>query len=193
MFKKFKAFEAPHSYNFRDPDTQAPFITATKQELINQVTAYREQNDLPRIEELEKVLENYWCGQVENSGKCVPDAEITRSLMTYIKGGVVLLSNMLYKKFATQEAADARAKQCTTCKYNSFPDKGPFFKWADDLAIQSVGQRKTTLDNEIGICAICTCNLRSKVHYGGTLDKFTPEQTKRLTEVSCWQLALVKD
>lgn len=42
MFKKFKAFEAPHSYNFRDPDTQAPFITATKQELINQVTRLNE-------------------------------------------------------------------------------------------------------------------------------------------------------
>lgn len=189
--KKFAPFEAPRSYEFKDPDTGFVQRASSLTELYKNITLYRIQNGLEPLEYLDTVVENYLCGLPENANKC-KGVQLHRSVATYVKGGMVLLKNMLFPKFVTPAEAEARAKQCSTCKFNIFPDKGPFLGYADEIAISQVGERKTSLDKELGNCEVCTCVLRGKVHYGGTLDKFPPDQEEKLKSVNCWQLGIVK-
>lgn len=192
MLKRFKAFEVPYQYDFKDPDTGFQFKSHNKDDLNRQIVSYRSQNGLDPIEGLALVLENYWCGQIQNAGKCQEcPPDMTRGFTEYLAGGMVLLKAMLFKRFVTQEVAEKRAKHCTECRYNIFPDKGPFMAWTDEVAVQCVGaKRKTSYDDKLGQCAVCTCVLKSKVYIDQKLDPFTPKQVERMKQVKCWQLEL---
>lgn len=190
MFFKFKAFQGPASYSFKDPDTGYIYRETSKQELISRITAYRAQNNLEPIEHLPFTIENYLCGLPENTGKCEP-VELKRGLMGTLRGGIALLKNYMYQSFASQEVADERAKQCSQCKYNVFPDKGAFIEWSDHIAINSVGDRKTALQEELGSCIVCSCVVKAKVWYTGEVPAVA-EQLPKFEEVACWQLKLMK-
>lgn len=191
MLKTFKAFEAPYRYDFVDPDTGHKFIDYNRDSLIDRIVAYRSQNRLAPIEKLPEVLNNYWCSQPENVGKCRPcEEEVTRGFYAVLQGGITLLKALAMKHFSPQEVADARSEQCKDCKYNSFPDRGPFRVWIDDVAVSCVGSRKSKHHEDIGICAVCTCPLRSKVFIEEKLPAFTPKQVELLRGVKCWQLKL---
>lgn len=190
MFRRFKAFEASPIYQFKDPDTGFIQKAASLTELYKNIIMYRLQNNLEAIESLREVVENYLCGLPENCNKCQENVEIERSFSQYIKGGIALLKNMAFNRFVTQDVAEKRALQCTQCKFNVFPDRGPFLKWADEIAVSQVGERKTSYDNELGNCEVCTCVLKSKVFYDGKLDKFSDEEVVKMKSVSCWQLQL---
>lgn len=186
MFKKFRAFEAPAYWVFIDPDTNHSFSGKDKPSLLKDIVNYREQNMLEPIERLDLVVDNYLCGLPENSYKC-EGYELDRRWSQYMKGGLALLKNLAFKKFATQEEAERRSKICEKCPYNVFPDKGPFMKWSDDIAAGCVGERKTKNHQKLGSCAVCSCVLRSKVFYVGELDKFSEEDLVKLKKVGCWQ------
>lgn len=190
MFKKFRAFEAPYRYDFTDPDTGMTFQGKSREDLVKQIITYRQQNRLAPIEGLALVLENYWCAQPENVGKCQDNPDATRGFTAYLSGGMTLLKSLLFKRFATQEVADKRAEQCIGCEFNAFPDRGPFVKWTDELAIECVGQRKSKFHTELGQCAVCTCTLRAKVFIDDVLPPFDKEQVVQLKRVKCWQLLL---
>lgn len=164
----------------------------SKSALMDRINAYRAQNNLERIEYLSLVLESYWCSLPENNGKCVPVDKLPRGAMGFLRGGMALLQNIFYGEFAPQWLAEMRAGQCKSCIFNSFPDHTGFNKWADEIAVASVGSRKTTAHNELGLCAVCTCPLRAKVWYKGTVS-FTPEQEKSFKSVDCWQLKLPRN
>lgn len=190
MFKRLRAFEAPHSYVFVDPDTGYKYHTHNQESLVKSIITYRHQNRLPNIEALNAVLENYWCGLPENNGKCQDNKNITRSWSAYIKGGVALLQNLAYRKYASQETADTRSEQCAKCPNNTFPDKGPFIKWSDEIAIQCVGERRSKEHLNIGSCGVCSCPLRAKVFWDSPLPPFPEDQLVELKKVKCWQLKL---
>ena len=190
MFKKFKAFESPHSYVFTDPDTGFKYSERTKEELVKHIITYRHQNRLPEIEMLNAVLDNYWCGLPENAGKCQANATLQRGLIPTIRGGIALLTNLMYQVFAEQSVADTRSEQCSTCPFNYFPDKGPFVAWSDNIAINTIGEKKSKMHKQLGNCKVCDCPLRSKVFYGKTLDAFPEEQVLKFKTVKCWQLEL---
>src|SRR5690348_12853772 len=142
MFKKFRAFEVPAYWVFTDPDTGYSFSGKDKPSLIKDIVNYRFQNNLEPIERLDLVLDNYLCGLPENNHKCT-GYELDRKFSQYIKGGLALLKNLAFKRFATQAEAERRSKICEKCPYNIFPDKGPFIKWSDDIAVSCVGEKKT--------------------------------------------------
>jgi hypothetical protein len=190
MLRRFRPFEASPIYQFKDPDTGHLYKEPSLKQLYTAIITYRIQNRLDAIEHLKEVVENYLCGLPENCNKCQPNEQLHRSMYTYIKGGVALLKNMFFQKFVTQTEAEKRAEQCVTCEYNVFPDKGPFMAWADEIAISQVGERKCSKDKYLGSCAVCTCVLKSKVHFDGTLEKFPEEELVKLKSVKCWQLKL---
>lgn len=192
MFKKFKAFEASARLEFKDPDTGHMYSAKKLGDLYKDIIQYRVQNGLELIENLVETVENYICGLPENCNKCT-GVELHRSFYTYIKGGIALIKNIAFKKYATQEVAEERAKQCVACKFNVFPDKDVFTKWSDDIAIMQVGERKTSLHEELASCEVCTCALRGKVFFDGTLPPFTDEEKEKLESVKCWQLSLVSN
>lgn len=191
MFKRFRAFEVPAYWVFTDPDTGHSFSGKDKPSLIKDIVNYRFQNNLEPIERLDLVLDNFLCGLPENSYKC-QGYELDRKFSQFIKGGLALLKNMAFRRFATQIEAERRSKICEKCPYNVFPDRGPFMKWSDDIAVSCVGERKTQNSSKLGSCAVCNCVLRSKVFYSGELEKFSEEDLLKLRPVKCWQLELSK-
>jgi hypothetical protein len=189
MLKKFKPFEATDNYTFKDPDTGHVYKEKTLKQLYTAITIYRIQNRLEVIEYLNEVVENYLCSLPENCNKCRTE-ELKRSMYLTIQGGIALLKNMFFQKFATQEVAEKRAAQCVTCKFNIFPDRHGFIKYADDIAIKQIGERKVSVEKELGSCEVCTCVLKSKCHFDGKLSKFNEEEVAKFKSVNCWQLKL---
>lgn len=191
MFFKFQSFEGPSSYKWKDPDTGREFNEPSKAELIKRIVQYRVQNNLEHIEHLSFVLESYWCMLPENAGKCVPIEGNPRGAMGFLKGGIALLRTFLYDSFAPQEVADKRSEQCARCPFNIFPDKGPFVKWSDEVAIASIEDRKSKRHNDLGQCAVCSCPLKAKVFYTGNIEN-RKDWVENMEAVNCWQLSLMK-
>lgn len=190
MFRKFRAFEASSIFEFVDPDTGFKFKAGKLMDLYKDIILYRQQNNLTPIESLNHVVENYLCSLPENCNKCQENDTITRSFSQYIQGGIALLKNMAFKKYASQHVAETRGAQCSTCRFNVFPDKSGFLAWADDIAISQVGERKVSMASELGSCSVCQCPLRGKIFVADTLPKFPDDQVDKLKSVSCWQLKL---
>lgn len=188
-FMKFKPFSAPQRYIFKDPDTGHFYNEANKQELVKAIVSYRVQNQLEPIEHLGAVLESYWCGLPENVGACQPAKPFSRGFFGYIKGGVALVKNIYYgdSNIVSADLADKRAEVCIGCRYNTFPDKGMFIQWSDEVAEASVGDSKSKYHDLLGNCEVCSCPLRAKVFYKGPSDLTTQERTQ-MREVGCWQV-----
>lgn len=184
VFMRLKPFQGPKEYKFVDPDTGYRFRGRTRQELLSHIVAYRAQNQLEPIEELGLVVENYLCTLPENCGSCHENQAISRGFLKTIKGGVVLLVNVALKKFVTPEKADERGAVCLNCPHNVFPDKDRFVRWSDDLALHSIGERRSKHHEALGTCDLCDCPLRVKVWNGV---KVKPDRPA-LYPHFCWQI-----
>lgn len=184
VFMKFRPFYGPHAFTFVDPDTKYQYNASTQAELVKKIIGYRTQNRLEPIEALDAVLENYWCYLPENKGKCKP-YPLKRGFLQMFKGGIALLINYAYDKFVGQELADARAEICARCPHNIKPEKGVVNAWLDEIAVASVGDRRTKVHDELGTCEICSCPLPAKVFYGGTID-LSEDELSQMPDY-CWQ------
>lgn len=184
---KFKAFQVPSRYVFKDPDTGREFSGKDMKELFDQIIPYREQNRLPTIDALDHVIENYLCHLPENSGKCEA-RNLKRGWWQYLKGGISLLENLAYGKenMVEDSIAEERAKICIGCPNNVFPDKGGFLKWSDELAEAATGGRRIPSYDKIGNCSACSCVLKAKTFFKGPF-KLTDKEKSKLPDF-CWML-----
>ena len=58
------------------------------------------------------------------------------------------------------------------------------------IALHSVGDRKVTLQDQLGHCDGCSCVLKAKVHYGGEINLSSEEEEViRCCNPDCWQLS----
>jgi hypothetical protein len=135
------------------------------------------------------VMEHYWATLPENAHISEKAPPLNRGFLAYLKGGMAIIENIWYgeKNTVDQFTANARARQCSTCRFNIFPDKGQFLKWADMIAENSVGDKATPYDSELGNCAICTCVTKAKVWWKGEI-KLTEDERGKMRTVDCWQL-----
>jgi ferredoxin len=191
MFRKFKPFRAPKRLQFIDPDTGHRYSANTQEDLLLHIRNYRQQNALPKIEYLSAVVDNYLCSLPENFDACEKVMKMDRSIWQTIQGGVALLVNLYYgeENMVSQAEAEARAEICTRCEHNTIPTTNGkpqtgFRKWSDNLANSSTKGRKTSLDDRLNNCGLCTCPLQAKVHLKGA--RMTLEQS-RLAPTDCWQ------
>lgn len=184
----FKPFETSSSWEFIDPDTNYNYKSDSLANLIRLIVTYRSNNQLEPISHLNIVVENYLCGLPCNTGKCIPK-KLERGLLQYLKGGVALVENLMYKAFVNQDTANKRAEMCSECPCNIFPDKNAFIRWSDAIALHSVGERKSYPFDTLGNCEGCSCILKAKVHYPGPF-KLTDEEKEVMIKCNptCWQL-----
>lgn len=195
IFKKFKILNSPSVFVFKDPDTGREFTGKSIAEMLPAIRGYRSQNELEELEYLPQVIENYLCSLPQHKGMCEPVKSPKRSVIQYLQGGVALLKNIAYASFCSQEEADRRSEICSRCPRNEFPNRTSHFtNWANDLANRSVGDRKSSHHNDLGVCGICSCPLRGKVHWAGKikLTKENLEEMKKLDNPKCWQVPLAE-
>lgn len=184
IVKKLKPFLAPLKVQFVDPDTGHKYTAKTRTELVQKIVNYRAQNELEPIENLNLVLENYFCSLPENKHLCEVTA-LGRGFMGYVKGAVTIVYNMLLKNYVSQEEADRRASICIQCPHNVFPiSKDAFMSWSDELSYHTLGDRKTQFDNELGSCDVCTCPLRTKI-WNGEVVRESDETNAKFPDF-CW-------
>lgn len=181
---KFKPFEVSSIWEFKDPDTGHIHEASSEEALLAYIKQYRINNDLEEIEYLPDVVTHYLCNLPINKGKCI-HSPLKRGLFQTIKGGVALIKNMMYSSFVPQEVADVRSEICSKCPKNVFPDKGPFIKWSDNVALQTIGSRKSKFHDSLGNCEVCSCPLRAKVFYAGKLE-LSESEIKEMPDY-CWQ------
>lgn len=160
----------------------------SKKVLLQRIHLFRQQNGLEELEYLDTIVENYLCGLPENQGKCEP-VEMPLGILGYVKGGIAIIKNYMYKSFAPQEVAEERAAQCSTCPFNEVKEDS---SWADMIALNSVGNKQTTYYDKLGVCNVCTCVLNMKVFYDGKIPKPNPVQKEKYESVNCWQLKIVE-
>lgn len=191
MLSKFKAFTGPRTFKFKDPDSSFLYESDSLQGLLSSIKSYRLQNELPPIDYLEMVVESYLCNLPEHKGDCyiIPTKTLKRGFLQYIRGGVALLKNLAYKSTVRPEVANARSLICKGCPLNTFPDRGPFITWSDNIALASVGSLRSTYHDFLGTCSGCGCPLRAKVFYNGN-PHLTEEESKtmRAANPNCWQV-----
>lgn len=187
--REFRAFEGPAEWVLPDPDaTHRVHKGATLEELVKNIVRYRSQNGLPPIENLDMVISTYLCGLPENGGKC-DEIILKRGFLQYLKGGIALVRNIMFKEFVSKEVADARAAICKDCPCNVFPDKDMFVRWSDDIASASVGDKKSEHFELLGNCSACSCLMKAKVWYSGPLELSNAEKDKMgRCNNKCWQI-----
>jgi hypothetical protein len=189
MFKRFAPGIASKEFSFKDPDTKKAFQGTSISDLASKVRFYRAQNELPDLPYLETVIETYLCKLPANLGGCEPLPKLKRGLIATIRGGIAIIQTLAFQKFAPQEEADKRSEICKDCPLNTFPDKGPFVAYCDDIAEQVVGSRRSKHHNDLGVCSGCSCGLRFKVFYAEPI-KLNKKQRAKMEEANprCWQL-----
>lgn len=187
----FKPFETSPIWKLPDPDNNHHIHTgATRAELVSNIVNYRSQNRLPTIEKLDLVIENYLCGLPQNAGKCKAGT-LKRGFVQYLKGGLALIQNIFYgeENMVSQEEADRRGAICLNCPCNVFVDRDMFIKWSDEMALHSIGDRKSVYHDQLGNCAGCSCNMRAKVFFKGPFNLKSEERAKmKECNSRCWQL-----
>lgn len=110
-----------------------------------------------------------------------------RGWLATLKGGITLIKKVMKDAYVPAEVAEARSEVCIRCPHNVFPDKGPFVKWADNLAEHATDGRRVSHHDEIGNCDLCTCVLRAKVWFEGPF-KISEKDRPKYEAVNCWQL-----
>lgn len=88
-----------------------------------------------------------------------------------------------------------RAETCASCRFNTEGDLLSFFTRPVSEAIRKAlelvrgDNLTTTLDSKLGVCSVCDCPLRLKVHFPmpRIQAKMNPETVKQLPEW-CWIL-----
>lgn len=186
MFKKFAPFRSSKVFLFKDPDTAFVYKANTLHDLTQYIISYRQQNDLPPIDHLPDVLENYLCSLPQNQGAC-ERAELKRGFMQWARGGIALLRYVVFKEKAPKAEADRRALICAKCPHNTFPDKKGFIKWADETAMIQTGGEQSTHNSLLGNCEVCSCNMRAKVFIKKENISLSERERTALPKF-CWQI-----
>lgn len=192
---------------FKDPDTGMMFKSTSYKcfdDLEEHVQKYREQNDLPPIDNFREVWEHYICSNFPNEQRncCPVDDKIARTFKQYVKGGLAYVKSILQKdeeKFVEQEEAERRANMCLNC-VNNLKNYGHSFSqyYTDKMMARSVGNRRVEKWHMLYTCKCCSCILNSKVWFsdkiiGGSLLREDIEKMKETKDYQgrkfkCWQL-----
>lgn len=196
--------------HFVDPDTQFAYSKPYRnfEELEDHVKQHRDQNKLPPIESFREVWENWVCNEFGMEDKCCPvTADIERSFEQYVQGAKAYVRRLFSKeKFVKAADAEKRAALCIDCNQNlvNIGHRMSQF-YTDRFMLHQTGGKRTSLDAKLYTCKVCTCLLRSKVHYPaseiaasitdtelGQLNRL-PKSITTGRPIKCWQAQCVEE
>lgn len=172
------------------------------EELIERVRAYINLNNYPEIKDLPYVIEDYVCNQPGNERRCTKREKFIPARTNAQRArGAAAAAKMVYmgdKSFVSRELAEARAKVCVGCPFNVPDEMKGIDAAANEMLKKLTGQRITEEDKRLGVCGVCTCPLKSKVHMKRSLfeDRLSAEEKRALPKeedgksFTCW---MVKD
>lgn len=196
-------------WRYVDPDTDYKYQQRYKNldELCDHVKRYRAQNDLEPIHGLKPIIEAWICEQPGMRYQCAKVKEkVARNFRQYMSGAKAYLvaASKGDAAFEDKEWAEKRAEMCVKCPHNVFDTDDDLAKnYSNDFMREQVGDRSTSLDDNLHTCRVCSCILKHKVHYkhrivSGSLTKKEKEDlpSRELNlegeRFTCWQLEDVR-
>jgi hypothetical protein len=97
--------------------------------------------------------------------------------------------------FVDRAKADQRANICANhCRHNVIPNsKNWLQEWTDGQMLGAVQNRKTSHHEEIGVCEVCSCELRAAVWFEDdiTVASMTGQSFVENFPEKCWKKALL--
>ena len=196
----------PGGWRYTDPDTGFYFDErySSLLELVGRVKQYRLFNELAPIPNLSLVIEDWLCCQDRDRMDihCREVKIVSRTLRQYLKGAQASAKMIAAgeKAYVSQQVADARAEMCVGCRSNKKNNKHSRLERYTDKYVESmVGNRKTSFDDKLFSCEVCSCPLRAKVHVSHkiTQEALTRKERKVLSiplldfdgvKFRCWQM-----
>lgn len=97
--------------------------------------------------------------------------------------------------FVDQEEGDRRSAICINCPHNVIPaGKGWLQNWTDGQMLQSVEGRKVASHEKLGVCDVCSCELRAAVWWSPDIIAATTKGAKfaRNLPDHCWKQAIIR-
>ena len=184
----------PGGWRYIDPDTNFKFrrLYRSLDDLVKHVASYREHNKLPKIPKLEMVIQDWLCSQPNMERYCKGVRVIDRTLSQYLRGARAAVKVWLQgdRAFEIEEVAETRAAMCLECRHNKKNDKdSKLHRYTDEYVQDIVGERKTSVDDKLFSCEICSCSLRPKVHISQKIvQESLSNKERKLLEMGLWNV-----
>lgn len=167
----------PSIYRFRDSEEPPnTFEDADLGLLLARIVGFRFENQLPEIPYLKEVVLNYTMLSDEAYAPFIeyytPDHTVVisakqflKSALAYVKASTIMSDEEL---FVDQPEAERRALVCLNCPrnlqyVNGHDPKSPTLAQSKFCSLAQ--GRNTTADGALGICGVCTCLNKCKVHF----------------------------
>lgn len=96
--------------------------------------------------------------------------------------------------FVDQDEGNRRAMICAKCPHNVIPaGKGWLQNWTDGQMLKSVEGRKTEGHDKLGVCEVCSCELRAAVWWTPDIIAATTRDAKfvRNLPAHCWKRQII--
>jgi len=207
-----KLLTPPGGWRFEDPDTGFKFSGyASFRDLLTHVRNYRVQNRLTIPSTISSLVECWLCEQPKMARYCKEEGEVvaTRTVEQYVSGAIAatkVISRGSKGGLSSQEEAERRASICVNCPHNK-PNKehSRLRRYSDNFVQWAIGSfRKTSLDDKLFSCDVCSCPLRAKVHVSMSIVKesLTEEEVAKLpvglpgidgSPIYCWQIENIRE
>ena len=97
--------------------------------------------------------------------------------------------------FVDQTEGDRRAAICVNCPHNVIPaGKGWLQNWTDGQMLKSVEGRTTASQDRLGVCEVCSCELRAAVWWQPDIIATTTRDAKfaRRLPRHCWKRQILE-
>jgi hypothetical protein len=189
----------PDGWYYKQPESGMEFSHYDYKAWITQIRDHRLANNYPMSADWELELRSNLCKQHPEWGTQVCRRLGARESHRKISFTATLsFLNMLGKwirdgsPYVEQEEAENRATACASC-----PNNVPM-SFGCGLCMHQVqqainflgGKRSTSKDNLLGSCSICSCNLKSAVHFPieSQRGNLTPEMVEEFKAIDyCWK------
>lgn len=197
----------PGGWRYIDPDTGFEFSRrySSLYELIEHVRIYREQNHLEPLNNISFYVQDWLCKQPNVKRYC--NMNHARTASQYIRGAKAAVKTAFRGEAAyePQKIAEKRAEICVNCPHNKTnPRHSRLLKYSDRAIKEIVGNRKTSFDDKLFSCEVCSCPLRSKVHIAQNIieESLSIKERRELesnflgldgNSIFCWQLHPIRN
>jgi hypothetical protein len=156
------------SFVVRDPLSGQEIRASRFEVLVSRVIAARKANGLPVGLDIEAEIETWCC--LSHPDECVdmdPAMPKRRRLtLTDVVHGAKVMASFLVggSRLVSAEEAERRASVCAKCPLNlSYSRPCSVCAELRNLVLSMVGNKKTSQDDKLQVCNICSCELRAAV------------------------------
>jgi hypothetical protein len=174
-YEVVNTFETPPGgWHYIQPETGHVFETYSYPKWIEDISKHRFANGIPVTADLEWELQDDLCKRHPEWANSIcrrvpePQGKIRINFHATLSF-IAMLLDWLFKGLPTvsQEVAEERASICAGCPFNrpmSF-GCGLCTSQVTELLASLRGQKRTSKDDLLGICGICSCSLKAAIHF----------------------------